>query len=136
MNDVILMDPAPEAEQLAAAMRAIVYLLDRVQRDPDLGWHVLGTEAFALLCQAESAYTGEPVEHVRKRRSLDMQPRHRRRSARLPLALKHLEAIVAAARKALDLLEALGWDRKPGRRGSDFQDLHDAVEAAEKEGFA
>ncbi len=50
---------------------AVTYVLDRAQTDADLGY-LIGpmTEAFAKLCAAEAAYTGEDVETVTARRSV------------------------------------------------------------------
>jgi hypothetical protein len=60
MKDVHITWP-PE---LSPAESAVLYLLKRVRHDADLRWHVLGTEAFALLCAAEAARTGKSAEEV------------------------------------------------------------------------
>ena len=39
---------------LSPADRAVTYLLDRCQHDAELRWHLLGTQAFALLVAAEA----------------------------------------------------------------------------------
>lgn len=66
---------------------AVRYLLDRVQTDPDLRYLLLGSEAFARLCQAEAHATGRPLGEVRSARERDAQPAHRRREPDV-LALK------------------------------------------------
>jgi hypothetical protein len=58
----------PEAQN--ALWAAVQYALLRTQYDPDLRRYAgLGTQTFAMLCEAEAAVTGEPVDAVRERRS-------------------------------------------------------------------
>jgi hypothetical protein len=80
----------------AAADKAVKHLLDRAQTDPDFGYLVCPlTESFALLCAAEAERTGEMVEAVRQRRSVDLQPKYRRREpevVRLEKLLDRYEA--------------------------------------------
>jgi hypothetical protein len=53
-----------------ASERACIYLLERLQRDANLYYHVSpGTGAFDMLCLAEAEILGQPVEAVRERRS-------------------------------------------------------------------
>ena len=69
-------------------MDAVGYLLNRCQTDPDLGYLMWGTEAWALLTAAEAAHLGRDVAAHREARSQDRQPEYRRCEAR---------AVVAAA---------------------------------------
>lgn len=48
--------------------RAVKYVLDRIQRDPDLRDYMLGTQAFALLIAAEAERLGVPAAEVEARR--------------------------------------------------------------------
>lgn len=70
---------SPGRESLSPADSAVKYLLDRIQHDVDLRWHLVGTQAFHLLCAAEAAYLGDSVEAVEGRRSIDLTPEHHRR---------------------------------------------------------
>jgi hypothetical protein len=66
------------------ADRAVKYLLDRVQHDPDLRYYCgPGTQAWHLLCWAEAARTGEPIEKVEAERARDLQPDYDRRKPRV-----------------------------------------------------
>lgn len=50
---------------MTPAQKAITYLLDRAQTDPDLGYQIgPGTEAFRLLCEAEAADLGKDFKEV------------------------------------------------------------------------
>jgi hypothetical protein len=92
---------------------AVRYLLDRAQENPDLGYLVgPGTEAFRLLCAAEAAYTGRPVEQVERERGEDLQPEHRRRPARvveLEEEVEQLRGLVYPAQCAVRD-QRKGWD--------------------------
>lgn len=60
----------PSRPEPTPAERAVAYLLDRCQTDDAL-WKVMGyTQSFRLLCEAEAAQTGEPIDAVTKRRSM------------------------------------------------------------------
>jgi predicted nuclease with TOPRIM domain len=48
----------------APAERAVLYLLKRMQVDVNLRHHMIGTEAFAKLCEAEAARVGMSPEMV------------------------------------------------------------------------
>jgi hypothetical protein len=68
---------APATEGLYEAVK---YVLDRSQTDPDLGYYIgPGTQAFYLLCKAEAAHTGKPLEQVERERGRDLQPEHSKR---------------------------------------------------------
>jgi len=43
---------------LAAADRAVSYMIDRIVRDPRLAYHMGSTEALRLLCHAEALRLG------------------------------------------------------------------------------
>ena len=66
-------DPADEADE------AVRYVLDRAQRDADLGY-LIGPfmQAFALLCAAEAARTGETPAEVEARRAISLTREPRR----------------------------------------------------------
>lgn len=81
--------PRPQTEQSlipsateTTATAAVTYLLDRIQVDPELRYHMLGTEAMERLIAVEATATGRSIEDVRFSRERDLQPFHRRRSAR------------------------------------------------------
>jgi hypothetical protein len=118
-------------DERTTADDAVSYLLQRYQTDPDLRWILSHTEAFRRLCRAEAERTGESPECVADRRSVDLQPRHRRRSARLPTALRHLEAISNAARLVLDRFGPVGLSD----RGEGLRELQAALESAEEGGL-
>jgi hypothetical protein len=84
MADALTAESAAAADPQAALYRAVDYVLRRAQEDPDLGY-VLGpmTEAHRLLCLAEAAHTGRPLEEVERERGQDLQPEHSRRRPRV-----------------------------------------------------
>lgn len=53
---------------LGRADRAVKYLLDRIQYDNNLRYYMLGTEAMALLVEAEAARLGLPYAQVNAER--------------------------------------------------------------------
>lgn len=67
------------SQVLGPADAAVQYLLDRIQHDVNLRHYMLHTEAFHLLCVAESARTGEPIEAVASRRMVNLVPVHQQR---------------------------------------------------------
>jgi hypothetical protein len=69
--------------ELSPTDKAVKYLLDAVQQDPDLAHVMLHTQGHALLIEAEAVRLGEPVEAVEARRTQDRQPAYRRRLARV-----------------------------------------------------
>jgi hypothetical protein len=73
-------------ERMTAADNAVIFFLHVMQRNPDLRYHSLGTEL----------------------RSVDLQPKHRRRAPRLARALKHLESLSHELREALEAIESEG----------------------------
>jgi hypothetical protein len=60
------------AAELPDAEAAVNYLLQRVQVDADLRWHMLGTEAFHRLCVAEAKRTGMPVGAIEANYSIPL----------------------------------------------------------------
>lgn len=52
-----------------AAEKAVSYLLKRIQKDVNLNWGMVGTQAMALLCDAEAARTQESAEAVSEKYS-------------------------------------------------------------------
>lgn len=60
MKDQMLSIPAG----LNAAEAAVLYVLKRVRVDADLRWHMLHTEAFERLCNAEAQRTRKALEDV------------------------------------------------------------------------
>ncbi|HSN16447.1 MAG TPA: hypothetical protein VLT61_17565 [Anaeromyxobacteraceae bacterium] len=69
---------ATDAEKLAAATKAVRYVLNRAQVDADLGYQIgPGMEAFRLLCEAEATIDGKALETVEAERgkSLSRWPR-------------------------------------------------------------
>ena len=54
-----------EPPGVAPLYEAVKYTLDRAQEDPDLGYYCgPGMQVFLLLCRAEAAHLGEPLEVV------------------------------------------------------------------------
>ena len=83
--------PRPE---LPPADRAVAYMLDRLQVNPDVRFYCgPGTETFSQLCAAEAARTGETVEAVRERRSKDLQPNYSKRVADVVKLREQLDAV-------------------------------------------
>lgn len=64
---------------------AVFYVLNRAQTDPEFRWHMLDTEAFSKLIEAEAAFSGRDPKEVRAARERDLQPVHRRRDAECSL---------------------------------------------------
>jgi hypothetical protein len=63
---------APVAKPMSAADKAIDYVLNRRQNDADLAWQIDPfTQTFEVLCAAEAERTGEALEVVKTRRSVD-----------------------------------------------------------------
>lgn len=78
---------------IAALYEAVRYTLDRSQTDPDFGYYLgPGTQAFFLLCKAEAAHLGKPLEEVEALRRRDLQPGHRKREPEVLQLRKELEA--------------------------------------------
>jgi hypothetical protein len=77
----------------AISVKAVTYLLDRIQVDPDLRHMMLFTQAMHLLIQAEADFLREPYEDVRARREKDLQPEHRRRMPRIPALEARIERL-------------------------------------------
>ena len=63
----------------SCAFAAVKYLLDRVQKDPDLYYYLVDSEAWEQLTAAEAALLGIDVKEHRRARRKDLQPEHRRR---------------------------------------------------------
>lgn len=107
MRERILGEGPPTAPVVApvdpdwAAHTAVRYVLDRIQVDPDLRWLMLGTEAFAMLCQAEAAYVDDPLERVMNLREQDLQPEHRKRLPAVTLYRKMLADLLVAGNEIL-----------------------------------
>lgn len=99
MRDENIQTPAG----LTPAEAAVNHLLQRIQRDADLSWLMMGTEAFARLCAAEAGRTGETIETVTSRyqcRSADRP--------RLLVARELVERLTPAASTVVDLIEEMG----------------------------
>ncbi len=47
------------------AIKAIAHVLRRVQQDPDLAWHMVGTESLALCMQAIAEHQQREADEVR-----------------------------------------------------------------------
>jgi len=72
---------------------AVVYVLNRIQQDPDLRWVMgWGTESFHRLCVAEAAVKGEEVNAVEGRRRVDLQPDYRKREPEVVVLREKLRA--------------------------------------------
>jgi len=74
------------------AMKAVKHILDRVQTDPDFAHVMILTESHHLCCEAEAEETGEDVETVKDRRSVDKQPNYRRREPEIVVRRRQLRA--------------------------------------------
>lgn len=87
------------AEDLAKAsgplFLAAVYVLRRMQVDPDFADVMILTETHERLCQAVALATGADIAELRRETSEDRQPAHRRREPRRLVAEGRLEAIEA-----------------------------------------
>lgn len=119
----------PAKRSMTPDQVAVTCLLDRMQRDADLRWVMLHTDAFQKLCEAEAARTGETPKMVAARRSIDLRPKYRRQPAKLPRALKHLEWITHAGHR---VIQHFGPVELTGGEG--LQELFDALAAVEQEG--
>ena len=93
-------------------MDAVGYLLNRCQTDPDLGYLMWGTEAWALLTAAEAAHLGRDVAAHREARSQDRQPEYRRCEARAVVAARRIDIadeLVDVVGSALDRVGSGCW---------------------------
>lgn len=118
--------PRPE---LKPADRAVAYLLDRLQVDPDLRFYCDPfTESFNQLCLAEAERTGETVERVKERREKVLNPRHRK--AEVVMLREELRAAEDAER---DVDEAEDAQRQAEARADSMVSLlHEAREMLER----
>jgi hypothetical protein len=91
----------PDTE-LAPADQAVKYLLDRIQNDANLRYHMLHTQAFTLLVEAEAARLGMPIDAVRDKREQDAQPDYARRRPDLVEARAALKRLLVAARDVVE----------------------------------
>jgi hypothetical protein len=83
---------ASKSESNAALCEAVKYVLDRSQTDPDLGYYLgPGTQAFYLLCKAEAAHLGKPLQEVEAQRRKDLQPAHCKREPEVLRLRKELD---------------------------------------------
>lgn len=82
-----------ERPELSHAYDAVRYLLDRIQTDPDLRYHMLHTQAMALLCAAEASHLGKSWVEVLNLRCEDLQPAYDRREPQLVEARKRIEEL-------------------------------------------
>lgn len=94
MRDENLQTPACPS----LAESAVLYLLMRLRVDPDLRWHLVGTEALARLCAAEAGRTGQSEEEV-KQHYLSMAEGYTPDQAQLP-RLRHKLYLIARAAEA------------------------------------
>jgi hypothetical protein len=78
--------------QLSPAEAAVNYVLRRIRVDANLRYHMLHTEAFSLLCDAEAARTGKSRDTIEQ---LYGTPAANCRDvqARLPACIERLESI-------------------------------------------
>lgn len=76
-------EPLTQKRPERFAFVAVKYLLDRVQTDPDLYYHLVDSEAWEQLTAAEAALLGVDVKEHRSARRKDLQPAHRKREAEL-----------------------------------------------------
>lgn len=72
---------------------AVKYVLDRVQTDPDLYYHMVDTEAWEQLTASEAERLGLDVEDVRRQRRKDLQPTYRKRKSQLAVLKEFLERL-------------------------------------------
>lgn len=85
-----------EGPKIKSSFEAVRYLLDRIQRQPDLRWHMLHTQAMALLCAAEAMETAKPYHQVKEYRERDLQPPHDRRQPEIVIARRRIEQLEKA----------------------------------------
>ena len=65
---------------MGSAIKAIKYILERIQINPDLRYYAgPGSEIFHLLVQAEAEIENKTALEVETKRSEDTQPKHRKR---------------------------------------------------------
>ena len=80
--------------KLSPADRAVKYLLDRLQRDPDLRWFCGPlTQSFRMLCEAEAARLGLDVESVIEKRRNLLIPDHHDRRSRVEIMEKRIDQL-------------------------------------------
>lgn len=103
------------ADAMTPSDEAVVYMLRRIQIDPDLRWMMLHTEAFAKLIAAQAARTGAPIENVEAQWSIDRQPEYRKFKPRIPEFRRIIAELKHHCREKLngddvvnDLLEEAG----------------------------
>ena len=85
---------------LTPAEAAVSYLLQRVQHDVDLRYHLIGIEAFYRLCVAEAQRTGQSPEHMKDVYSTPADPGEQ---PKLVVARRLLEQIGQMAHDAAQL---------------------------------
>jgi len=81
---------------LTLAESAVLYLLERVRRDVDLRWLLLGTEGFSRLIAAQAQRTGQPEEEVERHYS-NSDPYYQGERPKVVRARKLLERIADLA---------------------------------------
>lgn len=100
----------PTTEMLYAAVK---HALDRSQVDPDFGYYCGPfTETYELLCAAEAAHLGRPVDEIKRWRGPDLQPLYRKRD---PEVLNLRRAITQVCSR----IEQIGCQRTDGGPGGD-----------------
>lgn len=73
-------DGDPRDRQLKACERALFYIGERMQDNPDVGYYLgYGTEIFHRIAVAIATLTDKPLDEVEKALREDRQPHYRRR---------------------------------------------------------
>jgi hypothetical protein len=76
-NDIAALKTVLERHD--AAVKAVVYLAQRIQDNPDIGYYCgWGTQVFYLTARAVSVIEGRPFNEVEKFMAEDKQPEYRR----------------------------------------------------------
>jgi hypothetical protein len=100
---------------LGPAQAAVSYVLERIRRDADLRHHMIGTEAFARLCNAEAMRTGKTAEEVEARYATPAYPDEKPR----------LVACRQALRRVAELADAGSSDPDADRVLAEIRELAD-----------
>lgn len=79
------------------AMDAINHILRRCQTDPDFAWHMMGTESFALCCEAHAQYLGRDVFEVRGKIEANVAAMQKNRKCRIEQLEAELQLLKDAA---------------------------------------
>lgn len=89
-----------DAALVERADLAVFHILDLVQLNPDVRWHLgFGSESFARLCRYQASRRGQDEETVRNERSRDLQADYCRRDPEILVLRSRVEELEAQLRR-------------------------------------